>query len=1392
MGLNGGEIISYLSLDTSKYSSAMQAALSDMGVFADRSNAAAQRMNALGTALTTVGTRMTLGLTMPIAGAGVAVGKAAINYESAFAGVRKTVNATEQEFAALSDTILRMSTDTPVAATELASIMESAGQLGVKTQDLEKFTKVMADLSVATNLTSEEAASMLAQYANVTGMDLSNIDRLGSVIVALGNNTATTERDITEMAQRLSGMASTVGLSDAEVMGLAATMASLGISAEAGGTAMSRVMQKAQQAIAAGGEALESWADAAQASAEEFSAAWKKSPIQALNLLLNGLRNVKNAGGDVYAVLADLGLSDARITDTMLRLLGAEGDLTENIQLANDAWSQNTALTTEAEQRYATTESQLQLTKNSIQRLAVSLGNSLLPYVRRGAEFVANLADRFAQLDDSTKNTILTIAALVAAIGPATTLIGGLITLMSGPAGIVVAAGLAAGAIYAMIEASNRENEAKVLKDLEERFGNIELSAEQIQNILSSNLGSVTLDTSALETEKTAMQDAEDKVTELSGRLATEIMLAHLRANTADIDGLPEKAQTLINETKELLKKEENAGVLTISTQFGENSDVGNSIIGDLSLYFAGLNEEFAAKGKELRKALDDAIADGVIDDEEQKTIARLQSELMEIASRGAVIETQTAQDMLLFKAQKRGLSADSIKQFASELGEYRQTELDKAEQLYYDTAKILYTLYNAGELHDEENPNATQEEILAKRMAENEETWGRRPGAIDAESFDLAWKAYGQDLVDAYSREIQEYQELINSQTQSYNPLELYDYLFNKDRDNDYVAAQSAKTMLNETQWLIDGLTAMQQTMGEQMPQEYQDMLTQLQQMQQWVSAMDRWKKLGDHNGGGYFSTTDDEGAAEWWLQNAKYTPSPAIIPVEVTPEYQITTPEQQRTKNKKIIGEAAEDALQTYGPVETSVPVEVTPEYQAADDGKEAISAEDIGIPGKPVNATVSVNVTPDASSQRKAREAGEQLADEAADGADSHQGKFADAGTNAANAFADALSAGKRAALAGSGLGLAAVNAIKSVLQIKSPSRVMQGLGENTAAGYAGGLLAGIPAVAGAIKGMTDAVLNGAFKAEQQGNSFASGYIDGVLNGAKGQKTNPPGNPEQPAESPKAQDPAPSASGKTAAAAATQPLLDNAEEHAAALQRMMDLVGKSSVWYQDSLLDQALEELQRKYDKLLSEANSSNEAYKNQLQESLKKETEAIKKEYQTQQQIALDFLDVREQALRQQLSEKREAARAEDYEKELADLQRRLRQTKSAREKRELQEEIDAMIRDEELRQEESRIAEVSSGFSVLRKALKQGVIGLGDLLADPSLGEMSIGYGGLASIPDISAEQLEAALAAMGEGFTNGGNTYQIDLTGAVIREDDDIQRIVDAFEDRMREIQRGL
>ena len=125
-------------------------------------------------------------------------------FESAFAGVKKTVNATSEELAQMRDDIRQMAREEiPATAAELSAIAESGGQLGIHNENIIEFTGTMKNMDVATNLSSEEAATEFAQFANIVDMSQSYFDNLGSTVVELGNNMATTEADIMSMGMRI-------------------------------------------------------------------------------------------------------------------------------------------------------------------------------------------------------------------------------------------------------------------------------------------------------------------------------------------------------------------------------------------------------------------------------------------------------------------------------------------------------------------------------------------------------------------------------------------------------------------------------------------------------------------------------------------------------------------------------------------------------------------------------------------------------------------------------------------------------------------------------------------------------------------------------------------------------------------------------------------------------------------------------------------------------------------------------------------------------------------------------------------------------------------------------------------------------------------------------------
>ncbi|MGW7955254.1 phage tail tape measure protein [Staphylococcus xylosus] len=396
------------------------------------------------------GRNMTMYLTTPIAGAFGGATKAAIDYEQALAGVQKTTDFSSSELNKMSDEISKMSKEMPFAQTEIAGVGEAAGQLGVKKSEITDFTKTMLDMSVATNLSSEEAATEFARFANAAGMPIEDVDKLGSAVVNLGNTTATTEKEIVEMGQRLAGAGAQAGFSGDQIMSISAAMSSVGIEAESGGTAMTQIFNNMTKATADGGETLENFAKTAGMSGEEFASVWEKNPTKALSAFVEGLSNTEGGAKGVLKALDNVGIKGIREADTIRRLSNNHEVLDKALKTGSEGWKENNALTNEAKTRYKTMGSQLKIFKNQVVDLGIDIGNTIAPAVVAATKTIGGFVEGFEKLPKPVKAVGIGLGVVAAATGP-----------------LVLGFGMVAGAIskatkgYAQLNRRMAENSAE-------------------------------------------------------------------------------------------------------------------------------------------------------------------------------------------------------------------------------------------------------------------------------------------------------------------------------------------------------------------------------------------------------------------------------------------------------------------------------------------------------------------------------------------------------------------------------------------------------------------------------------------------------------------------------------------------------------------------------------------------------------------------------------------------------------------------------------------------------------------------------------------------------------------------------------------------------------------
>ncbi len=472
--------------------------------FGDGALTAGKKLDGVGRGMSSIGGTLTKSVTVPLVAIGAAAVKASVDYESAFAGVKKTVDEQVDtngkviiSYDDLSNGIRAMAKEIPASASEIAAVAEVAGQLGIKTKDVLSFSKTMIDLGESTNLSATDAATAIAKIANITGMTSDEYRRFGSSVTALGNNFATTESDIVGMANRLASAGTLAGLTNQEILGLSTAMSSVGIEAEAGGTAMTQTLTAIEKAAVLGAsavgdleqranavglsyrdvaisvlkggsalkktaaqmgmsntelrrtyedagkasESLKQFADIAGMSSEQFALSWKKKPIEAIQAFIKGLGQLGDKGESATLVLDEMGLKGIRQGNMLKSLALASDTLTGAVDTSTKAWNENSALTSEANKRYETTESKLKMLKNEVTDVAIEFGGPLVDALRDGVQaakpviqFLGDMAKKFSSLDKEQQQNIIKWGLIAASAGPALKIFGSITSAVGGTA----------------------------------------------------------------------------------------------------------------------------------------------------------------------------------------------------------------------------------------------------------------------------------------------------------------------------------------------------------------------------------------------------------------------------------------------------------------------------------------------------------------------------------------------------------------------------------------------------------------------------------------------------------------------------------------------------------------------------------------------------------------------------------------------------------------------------------------------------------------------------------------------------------------------------------------------------------------------------------------------
>lgn len=357
-------------------------------------------------------------------GAATAALTFAAKYETAFTAVERTTSANDATLQLLRDQLINLSTEIPLAFQDLTNIASLGAQLGISATDLTNFTKVVSEFSATTNVSTDEAAKGFGRLGELLGVLPKDYEKLGSAIAFVGVNSAATETEILRTSTGIAGVAKAAGLSTDYVIGLAGSLASLGVPAEQSRGALTRVFQEINRAAVSGGPQLEAFASVLGKTTAETQKLAQTDIQGFFQQLLTGFSSMNT--GDFTAALDALSLSDIRVTNTLTRL-------SKNLPLVNsllgnaaEQFSVGTFLADAYSKKVDDLASRFQLFQNAIGNLTAAFGEAAIGPAGGLLNFLSDIANGFAVLlrTDAGKwfaglNLGLTIlvGALTAAIG---------------------------------------------------------------------------------------------------------------------------------------------------------------------------------------------------------------------------------------------------------------------------------------------------------------------------------------------------------------------------------------------------------------------------------------------------------------------------------------------------------------------------------------------------------------------------------------------------------------------------------------------------------------------------------------------------------------------------------------------------------------------------------------------------------------------------------------------------------------------------------------------------------------------------------------------------------------------------------------------------------------
>ena len=367
----------------------------------------------LGDKISGVGTTLTKTVTTPIVGLGTVAVKTAADFDTAMSQVGAVSGATGSELEALRDKAREMGSKTKFSASEAAEAMNYMAMAGWKTSDMLSGIEGIMNLAAASGEDLASTSDIVTDALTAFGLTAADSGHFADILAAASSNANTNVSMMGETFKYCAPIAGALGFSaedTAEAIGL---MGNAGIKSTQAGTALRTIMSNLSGEVKICGSSI---------GEVTIATTNADGSMRDLSAILADCRTAFGGLSESEKAAAAEALVGKNAMSGFLALMNAAPADIEKVSnaIANcDGKSAEMAATMQDN-----LAGQLTILKSQLEELAISFGEILMPAIRQIVTWVQGFVDKLNGMDEGTKNTIVTIGLLAAAIGPVLIVIG--------------------------------------------------------------------------------------------------------------------------------------------------------------------------------------------------------------------------------------------------------------------------------------------------------------------------------------------------------------------------------------------------------------------------------------------------------------------------------------------------------------------------------------------------------------------------------------------------------------------------------------------------------------------------------------------------------------------------------------------------------------------------------------------------------------------------------------------------------------------------------------------------------------------------------------------------------------------------------------------------------